>query len=76
MAKGKRVKKKAKNSKKIDITVVILLVISALLVILIYAKAGSIGKELSPLLRWAYGFNEIFFTYCDSSYGSAASNEQ
>ena len=58
MPRGKRKKQETKN---IDIQVVLLVVISIILAILIYAKSGSIGENLSPFLRRTHWLGKIHF---------------
>ena len=53
MAKRGRKKKKTVD---INVAVVALVILSILLMILIYAKSGSIGKVLSPMLGGIMGF--------------------
>ncbi len=52
--------KRRKNSKKKfltgDIAIVVLIIISILMAVLIYAEAGSVGKVLSPMLGGIMGF--------------------
>ena len=48
--------RKKKNKIDINIAVVALVLLSILLMILIYAKSGSIGKVLSPMLGGIMGF--------------------
>mgnify|MGYP004596447473 FL=1 len=54
MSKGRRSKKK--NRKTLDLQVVSLIIISILLAILIYTKAGYIGETLSPILGGIMGW--------------------
>ena len=54
MPRGKRSKKK--NRKTLDLQVVSLIIISILLAILIYTKAGYIGETLSPVLGGIMGW--------------------
>ena len=54
MSKGRRSKKK--NRKTLDLQVVSLIIISILLAILIYTKAGYIGQTLSPILGGIMGW--------------------
>lgn len=54
MSRGRRSKKK--NRKTLDLQVVSLIIISILLAILIYTKAGYIGETLSPVLGGIMGW--------------------
>ena len=54
MPRGRRSKKK--NRKTLDLQVVSLIIISILLAILIYTKAGYIGETLSPVLGGIMGW--------------------
>ena len=54
MARRKQNKKKQKSN--IDLQVVELIVVSILLAILIYAKTGYIGENLSPFLGGLLGW--------------------
>ena len=54
MSRGKRSKKK--NRTILDLQVVTLIVVSILLAILIYTKAGYIGETLSPILGGIMGW--------------------
>ena len=54
MPRGRRSKKK--NRKTLDLQVVSLIIISILLAILIYTKAGYIGETLSPILGGIMGW--------------------
>ena len=54
MSRGKRSKKK--NRTMLDLQVVTLIVLSILLAILIYTKAGYIGETLSPILGGIMGW--------------------
>ena len=54
MSRGRRSKKK--NRKTLDLQVVSLTIISILLAILIYTKAGYIGETLSPVLGGIMGW--------------------
>ena len=54
MSRGKRSKKK--NRTMLDLQVVTLIIASILLTILIYTKAGYIGKTLSPILGGIMGW--------------------
>ena len=54
MSRGRRSKKK--NRKTLDLLVVSLIIISILLAILIYTKAGYIGETLSPVLGGIMGW--------------------
>ena len=54
MSRGKRSKKK--NRTMLDLQVVTLIVVSILLAILIYTKAGYIGETLSPILGGIMGW--------------------
>ena len=54
MSKGRKSKKK--NRKTLDLQVVSLIIISILLAILIYTKAGYIGETLSPILGGIMGW--------------------
>ena len=54
MPKGRRSKKK--NRRILDLQVVSLIVISILLAVLIYTKAGYIGETLSPILGGIMGW--------------------
>ncbi len=61
MAKAKRAKakkgtRKSKKTNRMDIAVVGLMVISVLLAVLIYTKAGWIGEHLSPMLGGMLGW--------------------
>ena len=60
MAKRKT-KKHAKNS-NLDITVVVLIIVSILLAVLIYTKSGYIGEQLSPMLGGLVGFIKYVIT--------------
>ena len=53
MPRGRRSKK---NKNKLDLQVVILLVASVLLAVIIYAKSGYIGENLSPILGGIMGW--------------------
>lgn len=55
MPKGKRTKKQQPKS-NIDIQVILLIVISIILAILIYAKSGYIGENLTPFLGGIIGW--------------------
>ena len=56
MAKrGKKSKKKQRNV-GIDLAVVSMIIISILLVVLIYANSGNVGKVLSPMLGGIMGW--------------------
>ena len=55
MAK-KRGRKAKKNKSKVSITVGLMIVISILLAVLIYAQSGYIGRILSPALGGLMGF--------------------
>ena len=48
--------RRKKNKVDINVAVVVLILLSVLLMILIYAKSGSIGKALSPMLGGIMGF--------------------
>ena len=48
-----------------DIAIVMLIIVSILLAILIYAETGTIGKTLSPMLGRNYG---LFKIYASSGY--------
>lgn len=54
MSRGKRSKKK--NRTMLDLQVVTLIIVSILLTILIYTKAGYIGQTLSPILGGIMGW--------------------
>lgn len=61
MAKAKRAKskkgtRKSKQTNRMDIAVVGLMVVSVLLAVLIYTKAGWIGEHLSPMLGGILGW--------------------
>lgn len=51
MAKKRKYKKKKKETLKLDIAVVSLIVLSILLAVLIYTKSGVIGLKLNEILR-------------------------
>lgn len=55
MAKGRRTKKKQKKS-NVDLAVVELIILSIILAILIFAKSGYIGEQLSPFLGGLIGW--------------------
>ncbi len=59
-AKGKSTKEQRKREKelqrKLNITVMVLMVISIILAILIYTKSGYLGKTLSPALGGVLGY--------------------
>ena len=48
--------RKKKNNGNIDVTVVAMIIVSILLAVLIYTKAGFIGETLSPALGGVMGF--------------------
>ena len=54
MAKRRYTKKK-KTASKMDITVVVLIVISILLAVLIYTKSGVVGSKLNEILGGMIG---------------------
>ena len=63
---AKRRKKSNKNKfMSGDIAIVMLIIISILLAILIYAETGTIGKALSPMLGRNNGIFEIFAPSCN-----------
>ena len=55
MAKKRKYKKKKKETSKLDIAVVSLIVLSILLAVLIYTKSGVVGLKLNKILRWYNG---------------------
>ena len=68
-------KRRKKNSKKTfmtgDIAIVILIIVSILLGILIYAETGTVGKVLSPMLGGIMGFIKYLLpiaTFCLAIY--------
>ena len=74
MAKRGRKPGKKYNTKKREadknIQVVIMIILSILFAVLIYGKAGSIGKNLSPILGGIIRMDKIFYSnmyvYCIS----------
>lgn len=66
MSRGRRSKKNLTSN--IEFQVVSLIIISILLAILIYTKSGYIGENLSPLLRWTYWLDKIYYTFWYNTY--------
>ena len=55
MPRGKS-KKKQLEEKKLNATVVIMIVLAILLGVLIYMKAGIVGETISPILGGVFGY--------------------
>ena len=55
MAKRRRYKKSKKNTSKLDLAIVILIMLSLLLAVLIYTKSGVIGLKLNEILGGMLG---------------------
>ena len=55
MPRGKS-KKKQLEEKKLNATVVIMIVLAILLGVLIYMKAGVVGETISPALGGVFGY--------------------
>ena len=51
-----RGRKKKQDTKKLNVTVMVLILLSILLAVLIYTKEGYLGKSLSPALGGIFGF--------------------
>ena len=51
-----RGRKKKQDTKKLNVTVMVLILLSILLAVLIYTKSGYLGEHLSPALGGIFGF--------------------